>query len=99
MPTKLGGNLQGPFFHATMDHPGARHARNVAGQARENPGEWIELIVGALRSTATSKVTWIRQKPSMAFRPAGAYEARSEKRDDGYAVLVRFVGWPERGHR
>lgn len=83
------------IYNAPMHHPGAEHAREVAKRCREKPGEWFDLAVGRTHGPAASRASAIRSKrPPLAFRPAGAYEAREEKRDDGHAVVVRFVGWP-----
>lgn len=77
-----------------VEHPGAVHARNVAKLARERSGEWVDLAIRMTRKNAQTKAGSIRKSPPAAFRPVEAFEVLAESRDDGWAVKVRFVGWP-----
>lgn len=63
----------------------------VARKLRDRPGDWARVGIYA-RSVASH----VRSGRIVAFRPAGAYEARSVPTDQpGRAVLwVRFVGDP-----
>jgi hypothetical protein len=77
-----------------MDHPGFEHGRNVAKAARERPGEWVDFATAMTSERAASKVWHLRHKPSVAFRPVGTFEVRRERRENGDAVQVRYVGEP-----
>lgn len=77
-----------------MDHPGFEHGRNVARLARERPGEWVDYSTAMTSKHAVSKVWHLRHKPSVVFRPVGTFEARREKRENGHAVQIRYVGEP-----
>jgi hypothetical protein len=74
------------------EHPGFQHGRKVAIAARDQPGVWLDLSTGRTYKPAHDQAHRIRHKPSVAFRPVGSFEARVEKRDNGYAVQVRYVG-------
>jgi hypothetical protein len=73
---------------------GFQHNLKVAKEARERPGEWVDLIARASGPQASNKVYTVRHRPSIAFQPAGSFEVRSERRTDGYAVQIRYVGEP-----
>lgn len=77
-----------------MDHPGFEHGRNVAKAARERPGEWVDFATGMTSGRVASKVWHLRNKPSVALRPVGTFEVRREKRDNGHAVQIRYIGEP-----
>lgn len=79
---------------AGVHHPGFEHGRKVAMAAREQPGVWLDLSTGRKFKAAHDQVGRVRHRPSVAFRPVGAFEARAEKREDGYAVQVRYIGVP-----
>ena len=72
-------------------HPGFEHARAVAIAARATPGVWIDLRTHATSTAASKAANYRRRNPSVAFQPREAFEYRSLKRDDGYAVQVRYV--------
>jgi hypothetical protein len=74
------------------EHPGFQHGRRVAIAARDQVGVWLDLSTGRTHGAAHDQAYRIRHKPSIAFRPAGSFEARVERRPNGYAVQVRYVG-------
>lgn len=79
---------------ARSGSPGFDHNCTVARAAREDPGTWVDLATGRTRGAAHAAAWRVRHQPSPPFRPLGAYEARTERRDNGYAVQVRYVGGP-----
>lgn len=75
------------------NQPGFQLARQASLLAREHPGEWQDLRTGIRQQHAYQKVHELRRMPSALFRQGG-FEFRHERRDDGYAVQVRYVGEP-----
>lgn len=75
-----------------MSSPGFERHRAVALATREQPGAWLDLDTGKSRRSAYGRLR-VRQSPGILFKPdrVGSFEFRVVKRDDGYAVQVRYV--------
>jgi hypothetical protein len=86
--------IRGSLFMHDSDHPGALHNRDVAMRCRAHPNEWVDLNTRMTRTQAHVKASAIRRKPPRVFQPIGAFEVESRAREDGWAVRVRFIGWP-----
>lgn len=64
----------------------------VAAQLRTQPGEWGPVGDYSSSASAVGIVSHIRTAFLVAYRPAGAYEARTEMVDEGTRVHARYVG-------
>lgn len=83
-------------LHAADGKPRQRtytdHAK-VAAKARKQPGEWTLAKVTTSADTAYHSVHYIRSGTKLAaYRPAGSFDAKSEKVDGSFRIFVRFVG-------
>lgn len=80
----------------TSEPPSQRRPRRdwsgTADDLRAHKGEWTMVD----EDTPTPGLTYhIRKGNLVAFRPAGAFEARSTKKPNGvYDIYARFVGEP-----
>lgn len=71
--------------------PRADH-QHAAGQARQMPGQWVLAATYSSRASAVSAALQVRTGERIpAYRPAGAYEARTEVTQDGADLYVRYV--------
>lgn len=71
--------------------PRADH-RHAADQARQMPGQWV--LAGTYASSASAGAAAIQVRTGEkvpAYRPAGAYESRTELTQDGADLWVRFL--------
>ena len=86
-------NRKLPQFGCNLSSPGFERHRKVAIAARERPGIWFDLDTGKNRRAAYGRVQSRKHAPGILFQPdrLGAFEFRVQKRDDGYAVQVRYV--------
>lgn len=64
----------------------------IAAILRKNPGQWARVL--GRRSANSARM--ISQGELIAYRPAGAFEARSSQRADGDGcdIWARYVGTP-----
>jgi hypothetical protein len=70
--------------------PRADH-QHAADQAKQMPGTWVLAGTYASRATAVSTALQVRTgERACAYRPAGAYEARTELTQDGADLWVRY---------
>ncbi|MDR3083425.1 MAG: hypothetical protein LBV60_21325 [Streptomyces sp.] len=68
---------------------------NVARAMKEQPGVWLPVSEYSSRSAALNAALSIRKAdPLRVYRPAGAFETRTEMTEYGTAVLARYVGRP-----
>jgi hypothetical protein len=76
-------------FHKIAVRPDHRHA---ADQARQMPGQWVLAGTYPSRVSAVSAAFQVRTGERIpAYRPAGAFEARTEPTQDGTDLYVRYV--------
>ena len=68
------------------------HWHACAEQLRERPGDWAVLIEGGDYLTVGGMANQIVRGRLAAFRPDGAFEARTLSTSDGFAVYARYVG-------
>jgi hypothetical protein len=70
-----------------------RH-REVAEALRANPGEWAPVGVysGAQSAHTISRLIRGGSGPVIAYQPAGSFQARTERGNDGVRVYARYVG-------
>ncbi|WP_411143078.1 hypothetical protein [Streptomyces sp. x-80] len=76
-----------------------RHSE-TATLLRANPGQWAQIQQRTKRSDAATAAYQVRNGILAAFRPAGAYEAKSLTNDGKFLVFARYVGMasmPESG--
>ena len=69
--------------------------RQVAVRLREHAGD--ELPVGEYWNVNSAQVTTHAIETGLfpAYQPAGKYEARRERSDNGWTVYARYIGEPE----
>ena len=74
---------------------GFQRHRAVAMAAREQLGVWLDLDTGKSRSRASASASHLNspRNSGTLWRPdrVGSFEFRAVRRDDGYAVQVRYV--------
>lgn len=72
---------------------GGEHETNwklISAQLREDPGRWYKLAVGSHASAQQPK---IGSGKTAYWRPAGAFESCTRRREDGEVELYgRYVG-------
>jgi len=79
--------------------PMADH-QHAANQARQMPGQWV--LAGTYGSSASAQSAALQVRTgekAPAYRPAGAFEARTEVTQDGADLWVRYVGQGDRAAR
>ncbi|MHA4776033.1 hypothetical protein L1085_016175 [Streptomyces sp. MSC1_001] len=76
------------------DRRGANKRRHTetAAQLRERPGEWAHIFSMGSVTSATSRAYDIQNGRIAAYRPPGAFEARSRTADGTYRVYARYIG-------
>lgn len=79
-PDARGGRLPSPM------------SQDIAAQLTERPGEWAHIRSGATPARAASLAHHVRAGTSRAFRPKGAFEAKSRTVDGQFRVYARYVG-------
>ncbi|MFF9097612.1 hypothetical protein ACF1AX_31380 [Streptomyces sp. NPDC014802] len=73
-------------FRAHTDH------QHAAQQARELPHQWVLAGTYGSRASAVSAALQVRTGERIpAYRPAGAFEARTEVTADGADLYVRYI--------
>lgn len=73
-------------------YPSANHALR-ADDMRRHPHMWIEVCVYNGRQSANAAAYQIRTGDRLpAYRPAGAFETRTEPLDGGTALYARYIG-------
>lgn len=79
-----------------MTLPARQHRRashvEAAAAARQAPGTWV--TVGTYQASYTAHGIGVHARKARleAYAPAGAFEARTERTEDGTVLHVRFVG-------
>lgn len=76
----------------TADH------QHAAEMARQMPGRWV--LAGSYNGTqsAVGAAHQVRTGGKLpAYRPAGAFQARTELTQDGADLWVRYLGQPAEG--
>ncbi|MGW8329427.1 hypothetical protein ACWGLE_16135 [Streptomyces sp. NPDC055897] len=68
-----------------------RHA-DAARKLKAQPNEWARVQKRKKRGDAATAAYQIRNGLLAAFRPAGAFEAKSKTVGDDYFVYARYVG-------
>lgn len=78
-----------------VTRPRADH-KHAAQQAREMPGQWVLAGTYASGASATSAALQVRTGERLpAYRPAGAFRARTEVTQDGADLWVCYVAASE----
>ncbi|MEU1596162.1 hypothetical protein ABZ468_25715 [Streptomyces sp. NPDC005708] len=79
--------MSGPVNNARTDH------RHAADQARQLPDQWV--LAGTYGSTASAKsaARMVRAGDDKLpfYRPAGAFDTRTELTQDGTDLFVRYL--------
>jgi hypothetical protein len=80
-----------PKARGRVDH------QHAADQARQMPGQWV--LAGTYGSSASAQSAALQVRngeKAPAYRPAGAFEARTKITQDGADLWVRYVGQDRR---
>ncbi|MGW0583525.1 hypothetical protein ACWD25_48205 [Streptomyces sp. NPDC002920] len=86
-----------------MSRPSAKPRpdhRIAADQARQLPGQWV--LAGTYPSSVSAKGASLQVRTGTrlpAYRPAGAFEARTEITQDGVDLWVRYLDQAGRDFR